>query len=110
MPERGVSPFAAGRGLDPGLFFSQGRGLRSLLRYPTLVAPDRARGGVVGRPLLTVAVVLLLAVVLGATGLLDDVADIVVQILRILFDLLVALINLFVRLIEMLVGWLRSVG
>jgi UDP-N-acetylmuramyl pentapeptide phosphotransferase/UDP-N-acetylglucosamine-1-phosphate transferase len=55
-------------------------------------------------------VVLLLAVVLGATGLLDDVADIVVQILRILFDLLVALINLFVRLIEMLVGWLRSVG
>jgi UDP-N-acetylmuramyl pentapeptide phosphotransferase/UDP-N-acetylglucosamine-1-phosphate transferase len=53
---------------------------------------------------------LLLAVVLGATGLLDDVADIVVQILRILFDLLVALINLFVRLIEMLVGWLRSVG
>jgi UDP-N-acetylmuramyl pentapeptide phosphotransferase/UDP-N-acetylglucosamine-1-phosphate transferase len=80
------------------------------LRYPTLVAPDRARGGVVGRPLLTVAVVLLLAVVLGATGLLDDVADIVVQILRIVFDLLIALINLFVRLIEMLVGWLRSVG
>jgi hypothetical protein len=65
---------------------------------------------VVGRPLLTVAVILLLAVVLGATGLLDDVADIVVQILRILFDLLVALINLFVRLINMLVGWLRSVG
>ena len=64
----------------------------------------------VGRPLLTVAVVLLLAVVLGATGLLDDVADIVVQILRVLFDLLVALINLFVRLVNMLVGWLRSVG
>ena len=63
-----------------------------------------------GRPLLTVAVVLLLAVVLGATGLLDDVADIVVQILRILFDLLVALINLFVRLVDMLVGWLRRVG
>jgi UDP-N-acetylmuramyl pentapeptide phosphotransferase/UDP-N-acetylglucosamine-1-phosphate transferase len=65
---------------------------------------------VVGRPLLTVAVVLLLAVVLGATGLLDDVADIVVQILRILFDLLVAIINVFVRLVNMLVGWLRSVG
>jgi UDP-N-acetylmuramyl pentapeptide phosphotransferase/UDP-N-acetylglucosamine-1-phosphate transferase len=64
----------------------------------------------VGRPLLTVAVVLLLAVVLGATGLLDDVADIVVQILRILFDLLVAIINVFVRLVNMLVGWLRSVG
>jgi hypothetical protein len=64
----------------------------------------------VGRPLLTVAVILLIAVVLGATGLLDDVADFVVQILRIVFDLLVALINLFVRLVEMLVGWLRSVG
>ena len=64
----------------------------------------------VGRPLLTLGVILLLAVVLGATGLLDDVADFVVRILRILFDLLVALINLFVRLIEMLVGWLRSVG
>jgi hypothetical protein len=65
---------------------------------------------VVGRPLLTLGVILLLAVVLGATGLLDDVADFVVQILRILFDLLVALINLFVRLVDMLVGWLRSVG
>jgi UDP-N-acetylmuramyl pentapeptide phosphotransferase/UDP-N-acetylglucosamine-1-phosphate transferase len=64
----------------------------------------------VGRPLLTIAVILLLAVVLGATGLLDDVADVVVRILRVLFDLLVALINLFVRLVNMLVGWLRSVG
>ncbi len=64
----------------------------------------------VGRPLLTLGVILLLAVVLGATGLLDDVADFVVRILRILFDLLVALINLFVRLVDMLVGWLRSVG
>jgi hypothetical protein len=65
---------------------------------------------VVGRPLLTLGVILLLAVVLGATGLLDDVADFVVRILRILFDLIVALINLFVRLVDMLVGWLRSVG
>jgi len=64
----------------------------------------------VGRPLLTLGVILLLAVVLGATGLLDDVADFVVRILRIVFDLLVALINLFVRLVNMLVGWLRSVG
>jgi hypothetical protein len=64
----------------------------------------------VGRPLLTVAVVLLIAVVLGATGLLDDVANFVVEILGIVFDLIVALINLFVRLIDMLVGWLRSVG
>lgn len=63
-----------------------------------------------GRPLLTVALVLLIAVVLGATGLLDDVAHFLVQILRIVFDLLVALINLFVRLVDMLVGWLRSVG
>jgi hypothetical protein len=65
---------------------------------------------VVGRPLLTLGVILLLAVVLGETGLLDDVADFVVRILRIVFDLLVALINLFVRLVNMLVGWLRSVG
>jgi hypothetical protein len=64
----------------------------------------------VGRPLLTVAVVLLIAVVLGATGLLDDVANFVVEILGIVFDLIVALINLFVRLINMLVGWLRTVG
>ncbi len=64
----------------------------------------------VGRPLLTLAMILLLAVVLGATGLLDDVADFVVRILRILFDLIVALINLFVRLVNMLVDWLRSVG
>ena len=64
----------------------------------------------VGRPLVTLAMILLLAVVLGATGLLDDVADIVVRVLRILFDLLVALINLFVRLVNMLVDWLRSVG
>ena len=63
-----------------------------------------------GRPLLTVAVVLLIAVVLGATGLLDDVADFVVRILKIVFDLIVALINLFVRLVNMLVGWLRTVG
>jgi hypothetical protein len=34
----------------------------------------------------------------------------VVRILKIVFDLVVALINLFVRLINMLVGWLRSVG
>jgi hypothetical protein len=57
-----------------------------------------------------VAVILLLALVLGATGLLDDVADVMVQILRIVFDLLVGLINLFVRLVNMLVDWLRSVG
>lgn len=62
------------------------------------------------RPLLTLAVIVLVAVVLGATGLLDDVANFLVQILQLVFELLVALINLFVRLIDMLVGWLRSVG
>jgi hypothetical protein len=33
-----------------------------------------------------------------------------VQILRVIFELLVGLINLFVRLVNMLVDWLRSVG
>ena len=62
------------------------------------------------RPLLILAVILLVSLLLGATGLLDDVANFIVQILRLVFDLLVGLINLFVRLIETLVGWLRSVG
>ena len=62
------------------------------------------------RPLMILAVILLVSLLLGATGLLDDVADFIVQILRIVFELLVGLINLFVRLIETLVGWLRSVG
>ena len=57
-----------------------------------------------------VAVILLLALVLGATGLLDDAADVIVRILRVIFELLVGLINLFVRLVNMLVDWLRSVG
>jgi UDP-N-acetylmuramyl pentapeptide phosphotransferase/UDP-N-acetylglucosamine-1-phosphate transferase len=64
----------------------------------------------VARPLLIVVVILLLALVLGATGLLDDVADVIVRILRVVFDLLVGLINLFVRLVNMLLDWLRSVG
>ena len=62
------------------------------------------------RPLLILAVILLVALLLGATGLLDEVADFIVQILRIVFELLVGLINLFVRLVDTLVGWLRSVG
>ena len=62
------------------------------------------------RPLLILAVILLVSLLLGATGLLDDVANFIVQILRLVFDLLVGLINLFVRLIDTLVGWLRSVG
>ena len=63
-----------------------------------------------GRPLLILAVILLVSLLLGATGLLDDVADFIVRILRIIFDLLVGLINLFVRLIYTLVGWLRNIG
>ena len=62
------------------------------------------------RPLMILAVILLVSLLLGATGLLDDVAAFIVQILRIIFELLVGLINLFVRLIDTLVGWLRSVG
>ena len=62
------------------------------------------------RPLMILAVILLVSLLLGATGLLDDVADFIVQILRIVFELLVGLINLFVRLIDTLVSWLRSVG
>ena len=62
------------------------------------------------RPLLILAVILLVALLLGATGLLDEVADFIVQILRIVFESLVGLINLFVRLVDTLVGWLRSVG
>jgi UDP-N-acetylmuramyl pentapeptide phosphotransferase/UDP-N-acetylglucosamine-1-phosphate transferase len=64
----------------------------------------------VARSLSILVVVLLLALVLGATGLLDDVAAVIVRILRVVFELLVGLINLFVRLVNMLVGWLRSVG
>ena len=62
------------------------------------------------RPLLILAVILLVSLLLGATGLLDEVADFIVQILRIVFELLVGLINLFVRLVDTLVGWLRSIG
>ncbi len=62
------------------------------------------------RPLLILAVILLVSLLLGATGLLDDVADFIVRILQIVFDLLVGLINLFVRLIYTLVGWLRNIG
>jgi hypothetical protein len=52
------------------------------------------------RLLLVIAVVLILALVLGGVGALDDVADVIVQILRLAFDLLVRLINLFVELLK----------
>lgn len=53
-----------------------------------------------GRLLLVIAVVLVLALVLGGVGALDNVANVIVQILRVVFELLVRLINLFVELLK----------
>ena len=55
-----------------------------------------------GRLLLVIAVVLVLALVLGGTGALDDAANIIVQILQVIFNVLVRLINLFVELLKSL--------
>lgn len=55
-----------------------------------------------GRLLLVIAVVLILALVLGGTGALDDAANIIVQILEVSFNVLVRLINLFVELLKSL--------
>ncbi len=52
--------------------------------------------------MLVIAVVLILALVLGGTGALDDAANIIVQILKVIFDMLVRLINLFVELLKSL--------
>jgi hypothetical protein len=52
------------------------------------------------RLVLIIAVILILALVLGGVGALDDVAHIIVQILRVVFNLLVRLINLFVDLLK----------
>ena len=52
------------------------------------------------RLLLVIAVVLVLALVLGGVEALDDVANVIVQILRVVFDLLVRLISLFVELLK----------
>ena len=52
--------------------------------------------------MLIIAVVLVLALVLGGTGALDDAADIIVQILQVIFNMLVRLINLFVELLRSL--------
>jgi hypothetical protein len=54
----------------------------------------------VGRLLLVIAVILVLALVLGGAGALDDAANVIVQILRVIFNLLVRLINLFVELLK----------
>ena len=52
------------------------------------------------RLLLVIAVILVLALVLGGVGALDDVANVIVQILRVVFNLLVRLINVFVDLLK----------
>ena len=49
------------------------------------------------------AAVLVVALVLGAVDLLDDVADAIVHILEVIFLLLVRLIRLFVDLVESIV-------
>jgi hypothetical protein len=50
--------------------------------------------------LLVIAVILVLALVLGGVGALDDVANVIVEILQVIFNLLVRLINLFVELLK----------
>ena len=52
------------------------------------------------RLLLGIAVILVLALVLFGAGALDEVASVIVQILRVVFGLLVSLINLFVELLK----------
>ncbi len=52
------------------------------------------------RLLLVIAVILVLTVVLFGAGALDDVANVIIQILKVAFDLLVRLINLFVDLLK----------
>ena len=52
------------------------------------------------RLLLVIAVILVLTVVLFGAGALDDVANVIIQILQVVFDLLVRLINLFVDLLK----------
>jgi hypothetical protein len=50
-----------------------------------------------------VAAVLVVALVLAGVNLLDDVADVIVQVLEVIFLLLVRLIRLFVDLLESIV-------
>ncbi len=52
------------------------------------------------RLLLVIAAILVLALVLGGVGALDDAANLIVQILQVIFNLLVRLINLFVDLLK----------
>jgi hypothetical protein len=52
------------------------------------------------RLLLIIAVILMLALVLFGAGALDEVANVIIQILQVIFNLLVRLINLFVDLLK----------
>ena len=52
------------------------------------------------RLLLVIAVILILTVVLFGAGALDEVANVIVEILRVVFDLLVRLIEVFVELLK----------
>ena len=52
------------------------------------------------RLLVIIAVILVLTVVLFGAGALDEVANVIVEILRVVFDLLVRLITLFVELLK----------
>jgi hypothetical protein len=54
------------------------------------------------RLLVIIAVILILTVVLFGAGALDEVANVIVEILRVVFDLLVRLIELFVELLKSL--------
>jgi hypothetical protein len=56
----------------------------------------------VGRLLLVIVAVLILALVLGGAGALDDAANVIVQILQVIFNVLVRLIHLFVDLLKSL--------
>ena len=46
--------------------------------------------------------ILILALVLGGVGALDDAANIILRILQVVFELLARLINLFVDLLKSL--------
>lgn len=54
------------------------------------------------RLLVIIAVILILALVLGGVGALDDAANIILRILQVIFELLARLINLFVDLLKSL--------
>ena len=52
------------------------------------------------RLLLVIAVILILAFVLFGARALDEVANVIIQILQVVFEWLVRLINLFVELLK----------